>query len=495
MNKGDIERMLAAAEPAVHDGPLPLFPPLGMPAPYPVEALGPVLSPAAAAISRKVQVPPAMAAQSVLAAASLVAQAYADVMLPFGQTRPLSLYFVTVAASGDRKTTADGEALWPIKKREKALREARMKAHQTWLVERAAWEAEKRKIVVDGKLDLDQRRHALVELGAEPAQPLHAFLTVPDPTVEGLAKAWVSALPALGVFTAEGGQFVGGHGMSDEHRLKTAATYSALWDGEPFRRVRAGDGVTILPGRRLAMHIMVQPDAAEKFLSDGLLRDQGLLSRVLVAAPPSVAGSRLYRETRAEDDAAIRAYGARLLRILELPLPLAEGCLNELEPRVLHLSAEAKNAFEAFYNHVERQSGAEKELSLIPDFAAKAAEQAARIAGVLTVVEDQQASEIRTDTMARAIALTDWYVDEALRLRGVARVDPALRAADGLLQWMRRQGKPKFSFRDDIMQCGPRATRTKKAAEAALRVLEDHGYISDSRGNRRIIRLISAATT
>ncbi len=324
---------------------------------------------------------------------------------------------------------------------------------------------------------------------------MHAFLTVPDPTVEGLAKAWVSALPALGVFTAEGGQFVGGHGMSDEHRLKTAATYSALWDGEPFRRVRAGDGVTILPGRRLAMHIMVQPDAAEKFLSDGLLRDQGLLSRVLVAAPPSVAGSRLYRETRAEDDAAIRAYGARLLRILELPLPLAEGCLNELEPRVLHLSAEAKNAFEAFYNHVERQSGAEKELSLIPDFAAKAAEQAARIAGVLTVVEDQQASEIRTDTMARAIALTDWYVDEALRLRGVARVDPALRAADGLLQWMRRQGKPKFSFRDDIMQCGPRATRTKKAAEAALRILEDHGYISDSRGNRRIIRLISAATT
>ncbi len=146
VNKGDIERMLAAAEPAVHDGPLPLFPPLGMPAPYPVEALGPVLSPAAAAISRKVQVPPAMAAQSVLAAASLVAQAYADVMLPFGQTRPLSLYFVTVAASGDRKTTADGEALWPIKKREKALREARMKAHQTWLVERAAWEAEKRKI-------------------------------------------------------------------------------------------------------------------------------------------------------------------------------------------------------------------------------------------------------------------------------------------------------------------------------------------------------------
>ena len=48
---------------------------------------------------------------------------HADVLLPYGQTRPLSLYLVTVAASGDRKSTADNEALWPVRKREKALKE------------------------------------------------------------------------------------------------------------------------------------------------------------------------------------------------------------------------------------------------------------------------------------------------------------------------------------------------------------------------------------
>ena len=48
--------------------------------------------------------------------------------------------------------------------------------------------------------------------------------------------------------------------MSPEHRLKTAATLSSVWDGQPIKRVRAGDGVTILVGRRLAMHMMVQPD-------------------------------------------------------------------------------------------------------------------------------------------------------------------------------------------------------------------------------------------
>src|SRR5262245_60891870 len=77
------------------DDPLPLFPPLPPAAPYPLDALGPVLAPAAAAIARKVQVPDAMAAQSVLAVASLATSAHADVMLPYGQTRPLSLFCLT----------------------------------------------------------------------------------------------------------------------------------------------------------------------------------------------------------------------------------------------------------------------------------------------------------------------------------------------------------------------------------------------------------------
>ena len=35
------------------------------------------------------------------------AQAHADVALPYGQPRPLSLFLLTIAGSGDRKTTAD----------------------------------------------------------------------------------------------------------------------------------------------------------------------------------------------------------------------------------------------------------------------------------------------------------------------------------------------------------------------------------------------------
>ena len=285
--------------------PLPLFPPLAEAEPYPVDALGATLARAATAIASKAQVPIAMAAQSVLAAASLAACAHADVMLPYGQARPLSLFFATVAASGDRKSTSDREALWAVRKREEFLRERHIEEMQDWKHAVAAWAAEKRKIEGDKKIGFQERKSRLVLLGDEPLKPLSAFLTTGDMTIEGLVKNWPDAHAALGLFTAEGGMFTAGHGMNDDNRLKTAAMLSELWDGLPVRRIRALDGVTILPGRRLAMHVMIQPDAAESFLSNPTLRDQGLLSRVLIARPESLAGSRLYQEPRPEDTAAI----------------------------------------------------------------------------------------------------------------------------------------------------------------------------------------------
>ena len=112
--------------------------------------------------------------------------------------------------------------------------------------------------------------------------------------------------PSMGIFSGEGGQFIGGHGMREEAKLRTSAALSIMWDGTPIRRVRAGDGAVLLPGRRLALHLMVQPDVGNMLLSDSLLADQGLLSRLLVTAPPSAAGSRFWREPDPDAQANIR---------------------------------------------------------------------------------------------------------------------------------------------------------------------------------------------
>jgi hypothetical protein len=435
-----------------------------------------------------VQVPDAIAGQSVLAAASLAAQALADVRLTYGQRRPLSLFFVTVAASGDRKSTADNEALRPIREREKALKEVHEREYANWRIAHAAWAAEKRKIESKRNLDFTARKDALQGLGPEPEQPLLPMLTAPDPTVEGLARVWLEAPGSLGIFSTEGGQFFGGHGMSPDNKLKTAAALSAYWDGLGHRRIRAVDGYTDLTGRRLATHLMVQPDAAVAFLGDPVLRSQGLLSRCLVAAPETLAGTRLYQDPDQADLATIRDYSVRLSEILDTPWPLARGKRNELEPRELTLTQEAATALKLFGDHVERQCGLDGELAPVRDFAAKAAEHASRIAGVLSIIEDTQVQEIGSEAIACGIRLAEWYLVEALRLHGAIRADARLVRAQRLLDWIRRQAEPLVDLRT-ILRRGPMDLRTKDAAEPALNTLLAHGQILEVSNRPRTFRL------
>ncbi|MGH9677273.1 MAG: DUF3987 domain-containing protein, partial [Candidatus Acidiferrum sp.] len=107
---------------------------------------------------------------------------------------------------------------------------------------------------------------------------------------------------------------------------------SKLWDGAPIRRVRAGDGVSIMPGRRLALHLMGQPRVMAGLFADRDLKDQGFLSRLLVCAPTSTAGTRFQRALAPQTEPALRRYGDRLLCILRTKPDLLEGERNSLDP-------------------------------------------------------------------------------------------------------------------------------------------------------------------
>jgi hypothetical protein len=456
---------------------LPLAPPMRPARPYPVAALGPVLSGAAESIATKCQCSSALAAQGVLAVASLASQRLADVRLPYGQTRPLSLFFVTIAASGDRKSTSDNEALAPVRIHERNLKQEYEAAHSAWRVSFSAWAAQHRKIENDRSLDRPGREAELSALGDAPVEPIKPLLTAPEPTVEALAKHWPVLPGALGLFSAEGGQMTGGHGFGPDHRLKTAATLSTLWDGSGIRRLRAGDGITDLAGRRLALHLMVQPDVATAFLSDPILRDQGLLSRLLVAAPESLAGKRIWREAPKEQDPPMKRYIGVVLGLLECPASAANEAGNELTPRAIELSTEAKDAWVAFHDQIESAMAQDSALEYLRDVAGKAAENAARIAAVLTIVETPDASIIEADAMTAGCELMTWYVFEALRLSGAHRQPPALRNAIKLLEWLRAKHKTQVT-RSEIMQFGPACVRQKVDADAASATLEEHGWLA-----------------
>jgi hypothetical protein len=318
---------------------------------------------------------------------------------------------------------------------------------------------------------------ALDKLGPPPVPPLVPMLTCPEPTYEGMCRLLAGGQPSIGIFATEGGQFIGGHGMRDDTRLATAAGLSSVWDGEPIRRVRAGDGTTILPGRRVSMHLMVQPAVADIWWRDRLLADQGVLSRTLITAPDSAMGSRLWHAEAPESNPAMMRYGARLLSILEKPLPILGNRPNELAPRPLSLSNKARGLWLAFADSVETRLSRDGELRPISGLANKLPEHAARVAAVLTLVRDIEAGEIAPAEMAAGIELAQHYAGEALRLHGGSLISDELRTAQQVLDWLLRRWTETAISLPDLYQRGPTVIRDAKAARKVVAVLEKHGWL------------------
>ncbi len=473
----ETKRIIDEATDFIPEPPRPLRRELPPAEPYPVEALGPMLSSAARAIHERIQAPLAICAQSCLATATLVVQAYCDVLMPYGQRRPISNFFMSIAYSGERKTSADSDALSPVREFEEALRAEGSSSLSHYEDGMALHEAERRRIVGDKDMTGDAKRKAIEALGAKPEPPLIPMLTCPEPTFEGLARLYAIGRPSLGVFSSEGGQFVGGFGMSREHRLMTASGLSSLWDGEPLRRVRAGDGSRVLAGRRLAVNLLLQPDVAAEILADRMLADQGLLSRVLAVAPESTMGTRSWREPSPDAETALSRYTDWLLTILRHPLPLRPSTANELLLRILELSPKARPLWISFSDHIERQLGPAGDLTSVRAFGAKAAEHAARLGAVLTLINDLDAGQLDEIHLAAGIELVQHYLSEWRRLHDAATTRPEIGNAEKLRNWLLTVWDQPYVGLPEVYQRGPNAIRDAKTAREAIDILEDHGWL------------------
>jgi hypothetical protein len=486
-NRRRKRQLRAVAQPeAIAEPPRPLMRELPPADPFPVDALGSLLHPAALAIHDRRAAPKAICGQSVLAAATLAVQGHANVELPTGDLKPLSAYFVSVAATGERKSAVDQDALGPIRKREAALREV-------WVSECAQYDNDKDAWNVLHKLAIKMAATGdpllLAALGQQPLPPLEPILTCPDPTYEGLCKLLENGQPSIGIFTSEGGQFIGGHGMTDA-KVRTSSGLSALWDGGPIKRIRAGHDPIVLPDRRVTMHLMAQPEVAAIWLGDSLLAGQGLMSRMLLTAPDAASGTRMWREPSTASNAALEVYGARLLEILQRPLPLVEGTRNELAPRTIALSPDARKQWITFHDYVEERLGAAGDFETVRGLGNKLPEHAARIAAVLALVGDIEASEVAPADMGAGIAVARHYAAEAKRLFGAGRIPTDLRDAQRLLTWLHTSWSESLISLPDIYQRGPNSIRHKKCAERAVKVLEEHGWLVPIPG-----RAVVAGTT
>lgn len=475
--------------PYVDEGPQPLVREIPRGEAYPVHALGP-LKAAVEAVQAATQAPAAIAAQSALSVASLAVQAHADVETLAGYS-PMSLYCLTIAQSGERKSGCDKLVMAGLREIERGRAADHRDAMTNWDAAHKLWVAKRDRMVKEAAGSNAQKALAaeadLADLGAGPAQPQSPKLTTSEPTLEGLVKLYLTGQPSLGLFSDEGGGFLGGHAMNSDNRLKTVAGLSGLWGGDALDRVRAGDGATTLYGRRLASHLMVQPVAARPLLSDPIASGQGFLARFLITEPPSAIGTRLRQTGDNVADVAIVAASERLSAILAHPMPVNESNPQELDPRALRLSVEAKKLLFGYYRATEQAQAPGGELEQVKSFASKSPEQAARIAGVLTLWVDLTASVVEAETMADAIELAQFYLFEAKRLAEAATISEEVDRAEQLRRWIleswhgvaaAQNRDPQTIVPRDVVIMGPNSLRETVTVKKLMATLATHGWLA-----------------
>ncbi|EIK70066.1 YfjI family protein [Pseudomonas brassicacearum] len=441
--------------------PRPLIESNPVPQPYPVQALGGILGPAVERMAEVIGVPQALAAQSVLAASALATQGHAGLQLD-GRHYPLSLYLITVAASGDRKTAADRSALLPARQWE---REQWQHYREQLFLYRAAQRQAQR------ISPADPAPTNSVPLEAEPSAPR---LITTDPTIEALIKGLCHDLPSMGLFCDEGGQFLGSSTMSRDNRLKAVTTLSSLWDGSPIDRARSMAGESLRAyDRRLSLHLMLQPYLAMQLLSDPLLQGQGILGRCLMTWPTSLAGQRSYQAVDLSKDAALKRYHHRLSALFYQPWSLsADGALQLSK---LSLSPLARRRWIDLHDAIEAQLGEFGELASVRPSGSKAADNLLRVAGILAVVEESSVVEV--DHIQRASALVGYYLTEIQRLTEQEPVCRVKEEADRLLRWLQVKDWKRFSIRE-LNRNGPRFARKSSRHAAKLLVeLIDHQWL------------------
>lgn len=441
---------------------------------YPIESMGEILGGAARAMSEETQAPIAMCAQAVLSAASMAAQGIGDVKIGKYLKAPLSNFFLTLGESGERKTGVYNLAL---------------RAHN-------AFERELNTQYQHKLQELNQKKPVKgSDKDSDADKSRSPTMFVSEPTYEGLSKALEKGQPTMGIFSDEGARFLNGYAMGKENGIKTAAGLSSLWNGGAIDRSRSLDGTFKMYDRRLSCHLMLQPMLAlNGLLTNDMLHEQGLTSRFLISYPKSTMGGRFYKEGNAESDAKLGIYWAQMTCLLG---EYDYNNLGELNLRDLSLHSTAKEQWILFHDYCE--ANLLKEYSAIKSFANKAAEHAARLAGVIELVANPQAQVITEQSMLNGITLAKYYLSEMLRLNGAA-IDPEMDKANKLLLWLKDDSTQKL-FNDVgyikntvIYQRGPSFVRTAKKAMEFMTVLAEHGHVVLEQKGRTKLWILTKST-
>ncbi|MEM1008981.1 MAG: DUF3987 domain-containing protein, partial [Myxococcota bacterium] len=293
-----------------------------------------------------------------------------------------------------------------------------------------------------------------------------------------LFRSFLKGQHSQAFFNDEAGIFVGGYAMSKEQRMRTFSSLNSLWDGAALDRAPA-DSYETIRGCRCTMHLQIQPQASIALFGDPLCTDMGFAARCLIAEPESTMGQRMIQDVAQEHYDTLDVFAAKIHALLRKQAVVGA---NGLELPMLRLSLESRKLWISFFNRIESQLS---QMSQIQGWAAKAAEHALRIAGIFTLSQDSQLSQVSQAAMQSAIQVVEFYMHERLR-SVVDRPSPMDQDSERLRLWLRDVWVESVVSIPDVCRNGPGKLRKKEVALGCIENLVRYGHLRPLEGKHEV---------
>lgn len=397
---------------------------------------------------------------------------------------PSILWCVVVSPSGATKSVGRELVLAPLDARQKrALRD-----YEQELREFGPLEAEYERDLAQWKKN--KKSEGLPPEEPEKPQPLE-FITN-DITIESLIRV-LAANPRGVLFEAdELATWFGSFGRYSQGSGDAQAWIKVHGAGSiKVNRVGLSKPLYV-PRAAVSVSGTIQPEVLAKALS-GEHTESGLAARLLMAEPPR--GVKQWSDHEVSEQAQ-RDFADRLSELLDLAFKSDEQ--GNTFPMVLPISTAARRRMKEFVNEhglevFDREGGEAAALSKLEAYAV-------RLALVMQLIDNPEATEVSDDWLAAGIEMARWFGNEAARFYRGKSVTPQQREDRKLLVWIEARGG-EVTARE--VQQGRRSLKTADEAEAALSrlVAAGHGVWRDvesgKRGGRptRRFQLASASTS
>lgn len=424
-----------------------------------------------------IKAPRALVFSSALTTIATASQGLIDVCKPNGQIVPASLMLLTVANSGERKSTAENVFLRGVRRFQDEMDVIYQKELSDWSARQSIWEI-RRKAILKKTLLLDNKegdeacKQFMDHEACVPVKPRRCKFLYEDATSEALFLGLHQNIPTAGLISSEGGGVLAGKAFND------LSKQNALWSGDVITVDRVSSESYEVRAR-LTVSLMVQENSFFCYMEKHgeRSRGSGLWARFLVCNPRSTQGTRLI----AGGDALWHCCERFSERIREILMKNVEF-MNEPagQKLVVRFSQEAAQRWINIFNAIESEIKPGGRYFGMGDHASKLADNIARVAALFHFFE-KSGGDIGLETLEAAVDVCFWYSDEFLRMFvSLPQEEVDAHELDAWLQVKRESGE-RVVAKNSILQKGPNQLRKVKRLDPAIDVLLAQGKILLSR--------------